>query len=477
MVSSSRPRHPFLDWPAPIAFAHRGGASEAPENTLPAFQNAVDLGYRYLETDVQVTADGVVVAFHDDDLQRTCNRPGKISELPWSEVATARVAGKEPIPRLADLFDAFPDARVNIDCKRDEVAMPLADELLRADVLDRVCVAAFNDRRLRRLRHRLGPDLCTSAGPVELGLLRVAGIAVAGPLAAQVPIEYRGVTMVDEPLRARLPPPRHRGARLDDRPTSRDGPPARPRRRRDHDRRAGDAQGRARPAGRVAVTSDATAPASRTAAADHRDDRPGSDVEQPGVRRGGHGDADGAGVDRAGDADRAAGTRPSPPHGDDGHRPSAAARAATSAAPSTPGRPARSRGGRRRGTRRSCCGSGSPSAPRAGTSRPAAPRRRQPSGRTARAGARAGRAASLDPPVAGLAPSEHASHRRSVAARVGGQPPALSSATTSRRSPSAEEVDGDDVRAPSPLRRARRDSVEHDLGAVGVGGDERVGGS
>jgi glycerophosphoryl diester phosphodiesterase len=196
--TSSRPRHAYFDFAGPLAFAHRGGASEAPENTLPAFQRAVDLGYQYLETDVHVTADGVVVAFHDDDLLRTCDVPGMIHLMPWREVAKARVGGVEPIPRLAELLDAFPDARLNIDCKTDAVAGPLADELARADVLDRVCVASFSDRRLARLRKRFGPALCTSAGPLELGLLRVTGLAVPGPLAAQVPVTLRGVRVITD---------------------------------------------------------------------------------------------------------------------------------------------------------------------------------------------------------------------------------------------------------------------------------------
>lgn len=77
---------------------------DVPENTMPAFEYAVGLGYRYVETDVQVTADGVLVAFHDDDLSRTCGRPGLISQLPWREVSTALVDGEAPIPLLDDLL-------------------------------------------------------------------------------------------------------------------------------------------------------------------------------------------------------------------------------------------------------------------------------------------------------------------------------------------------------------------------------------
>ena len=68
------PRFAFLDHDGPIAFAHRGGAGAWPENTMPAFQGAVDLGYRYIETDVHLTADGVLVATPVDRRVRVARR-------------------------------------------------------------------------------------------------------------------------------------------------------------------------------------------------------------------------------------------------------------------------------------------------------------------------------------------------------------------------------------------------------------------
>jgi len=190
-------RHPFLDWDGPLPFAHRGGASDVPENTMEAFEYAIDLGYRYLETDVQVTADGVLAAFHDNDLKRTCGIARKISEMTWSEVSTALVDGKAHIPLLEDLLGAWPDARINIDCKSNAAIDALIASLRRTNSLPRVCVAAFSDSRLRKLRKELGSELCSSLGPGELALVRFGLSRHPAGLAAQVPVRQWPLTVVN----------------------------------------------------------------------------------------------------------------------------------------------------------------------------------------------------------------------------------------------------------------------------------------
>lgn len=196
--------HPFLDGPLPHAFAHQGGASEHPENTMPAFQHAYDLGYRYMETDVHASSDGVLFAFHDPDLKRTCGRPGLIREMTASEIATARVSGSEPIPRLDDLLSTWPDAKFNIDCKSDHALPYLLARLRRDDVFDRICIGSFSDARLDAVRAEFGRKVCTSMGPrdvtkVRLGTWlrrtpRFSGETI--PLAAQVPVRQGPLTIV-----------------------------------------------------------------------------------------------------------------------------------------------------------------------------------------------------------------------------------------------------------------------------------------
>jgi len=197
------PRYAFLDWPHPIPFAHRGGAAEVGgENTLAAFARAVALGFRYLETDARVTSDGVLLAFHDERLDRVTDLEGRLEDRPWSEVRKARVGSEgDPVATMEEVLDAFPDTRFNIDPKQDAAVAPLAEALRRTKAHDRVNVAAFSDRRLLQFRRLVGTEVCTGAGPAAIARLRLAAFGVPpGPFAAacvQVPLSWHRAPLVD----------------------------------------------------------------------------------------------------------------------------------------------------------------------------------------------------------------------------------------------------------------------------------------
>ncbi len=198
-------RFPFLDHPGPTAFAHRGGGKEQPENSMAAFAHAVGLGYRYVETDVQATRDGVPVLFHDASLDALTDSGGKIADLSWDDVRRARIAGREPLVRLGDLLGAWSDLRVNLEPKSDQAVEPLVEAVRRAGALERVCIGSFSGARVRRSRQLLGPKLCTSLGPLGVTRLRLAslGLPAGGDFveaAAQVATHHYGLRVVDRPF-------------------------------------------------------------------------------------------------------------------------------------------------------------------------------------------------------------------------------------------------------------------------------------
>ena len=177
-VVTPRTGFAYLDDPGPVlAFAHRGGAYhpeiEGLENTLAAFRHAVSLGYRYLETDVHVTRDGVLLAFHDSVLDRVTDRRGEIAALTLAEVREALVGGRESVPTLAELFDAFPDVSFNIDLKSDGAVSALADFVAAREAWDRVLVGSFSPPRLTRFRGLTGGRVPTCASLREILAFRL----------------------------------------------------------------------------------------------------------------------------------------------------------------------------------------------------------------------------------------------------------------------------------------------------------------
>lgn len=195
VARTTPPRTRADDWPylaaPPLALAHRGGAAWAPnrgiENSLAAFRAAVGLGYRHLETDVHVTADGHLVAFHDDVLDRVTDGRGRLADLPWASVRAARIDGREPVPRFAELLEELPDACFNVDLKSAGAVRPLWETVRSYGAQDRVLVASFSDERLAAFRRLSGGRVATAAGPREVALLRFAPLPVLRRLAPRLP--------------------------------------------------------------------------------------------------------------------------------------------------------------------------------------------------------------------------------------------------------------------------------------------------
>lgn len=193
-------KYAFLEHPGLLAFAHRGGALEAPENTMKAFAYAVDLGYRYIETDAYATRDGVLISFHDDKLDRVTDAKGKIDELTWSDVKRAKIGGVEPVPLMEELFARWGDVRINIDPKHDAAVAPLIALIKRMGMEDRVCIGSFSDKRVKQVVDAFDGRVCTSPGPN--GVMRLKAASAGWPArhwrqgCVQVPVKANGVTIV-----------------------------------------------------------------------------------------------------------------------------------------------------------------------------------------------------------------------------------------------------------------------------------------
>ena len=171
---------------------------------MPAFAGAVALGYRYVETDVHVTADGVVLAFHDDELDRVTDRAGDIAELTWSECPRRGSTDASPSRCSRTCSAPGPSCASTSTRSTTRWSSRWPPCSTRTGAVDRVCIGSFSDRRLDRLRADARAAACAPrSGPAAVARLRARQLRRrarttdrllrAGP--ARRP---RAVTLVDE---------------------------------------------------------------------------------------------------------------------------------------------------------------------------------------------------------------------------------------------------------------------------------------
>jgi len=192
--------HPFLKIPGALAIAHRGGASEREENTLPAFSHAVSLGYTHIELDVHATRDGVVVVHHDPELTRVFKDPRRIAEMDYAELRQLRSPKGAEIPRLEDVLTSFPNLYLAIEAKSRDVVAPLCALIQRLDAIDRICIGAFDSTCTEQARQALGPALLWSPAHIQVARLWARGwglpLGLADFKVVQVPPTWKGVPVV-----------------------------------------------------------------------------------------------------------------------------------------------------------------------------------------------------------------------------------------------------------------------------------------
>jgi glycerophosphoryl diester phosphodiesterase len=169
-----RTKYDFLSQPTPHLIAHRGGNAigKDKQNTLAAFQSAIDLGYEYIETDVLLTSDGQVMVYHGSknrrqQLRTSQKRRKTMQSMTYAQINKQIRPGGERVPLLEEALEAFPGIRFNIDAKTKEVVKPLAEVIKRTKTIKRVCIASFSYKRTLGVAQFLGGQqkVCTSIGP------------------------------------------------------------------------------------------------------------------------------------------------------------------------------------------------------------------------------------------------------------------------------------------------------------------------
>ena len=153
--------------------AHRGGCEVAFENTFQAFTDAYELGYRWLETDLQISKDGVLYAIHDNNLKRLTGINKKIHDLDSNDLDQILINRKYNIPRLEQLLQRFNDVTFNLDAKNINVAKALVRLLNKNKSFKNLCLGSFSHKTINYIRKSLRRDFPTTFSQMEVFRLLV----------------------------------------------------------------------------------------------------------------------------------------------------------------------------------------------------------------------------------------------------------------------------------------------------------------
>ena len=190
--------HPFFS-SSFQPFVHRGNSVNFTENTLEAFQDAVNLGYKYIETDLRMTKDGEVITFHDESILRVTGEHKNIRDLTYAELRSIPLLRGGHIPKLTEVMEQFPETRFNVDLKIKGLIDKVAKIIDSHNAYNRVCIASFDTKRLRAFK-KIRNQACISMGILDVVFLKLFKYLISSVDCIQIPLHWKGIKVLDDNL-------------------------------------------------------------------------------------------------------------------------------------------------------------------------------------------------------------------------------------------------------------------------------------
>ncbi len=182
-----------------IGLSHRGNSKKFIENSFEAFNSVIQMGYKYIETDLRITLDKEVIAFHDPDLKRLFNLDLQVKDLTFEEIAGLFKEKECRLLTLEDALKKFPDIYFNIDLKIKEVIQDSIKVVADMNAFNRVCFASFHSGHTEKvLKHN--QNAMVSMGLKDVALFKFFKAYDKNIKIMQIPLKWKGIKVLTKNL-------------------------------------------------------------------------------------------------------------------------------------------------------------------------------------------------------------------------------------------------------------------------------------
>jgi len=182
-----------------IGLSHRGNSKKFIENSFEAFNSVIQMGYKYIETDLRMTKDNEVIAFHDPDLKRLFNLDAQVKDLTFNEIAILFREKNCSLLTLEDALKKFPKIHFNVDLKVKEVIQDSIKVVENLNAFNRVCFASFHSSHTKKiLQHN--QNAIVSMGLKDVALFKFFKFKNEKIKIIQIPLKWKGIKVLTRNL-------------------------------------------------------------------------------------------------------------------------------------------------------------------------------------------------------------------------------------------------------------------------------------